>query len=62
MRHPLKHDVELLNKLCFCRATGNLYGTTAAAVSVVIREQNKVCLIDINLDSVPEVKTDDLYV
>ena len=46
---------------CFSRATGNLYGTSAAAVSAVIREQNKVCLIDINLDSVPEVKTNDLY-
>ena len=34
----------------------NYYGTSAAAVGAVIDEQRKVCLIDINLDSVLEVK------
>jgi len=33
----------------------NLYGTSADAVGAVIRVQRKVCLIDINLDSVLEI-------
>ena len=41
----------------FCSFSGNFYGTSAAAVGAVIREQTKVCLIDIKLECVFEVRS-----